>query len=546
MVRAKMARFAPVLIFLVAFIAFAVGIADVPVIDRDEARFAQAARQMVETGDYIDIRFHDGPRHNKPIGIYWLQAGMLHLFATDGIWVHRLVSVMAAALAVLATMWAGRPLVGQRAALWGGIVLASIFMVHAEARLAKTDAALLLSIIVAMGALARVWTNGVVKPSVAAVFWTSLAVGFLIKGPIILMPVGGAVLWCSARAGGVRWMAGLRPVWGVAWALALIVPWYAAIIWRTEGGFLTDSLIGDLTNKITTRDEADGTPPGTYLIAFWFTFWPWVILAPMAALWAWQNRRETAVAFLFGWIIPTWVIFEIVPTKLIHYTLPTYPAVALICGAVLTDVITGKIKFQGWPAHVGLTLAGVVGIAFIALALVAPRAWGDEVHPLAIIGAISAGFMGIMGAVWLYRAQTIQAAIAIALSGVVMMGGLFALTLPSLSQLWIAPRLQQALVAHACLRGPVTIVGFHEPSTIFTFGRDTRLDNVEGALAYLAHTPNAAAWIPAADLAALGIDPTGGIADVTEVRGINYSNGRHVILRLVVSPGRPAPTAPCD
>src|SRR5262245_29557376 len=61
--------------FLVALalLAFVPGFFQIPPIDRDEARFAQATKQMVQSGDYVDIRFQDESRYKKPIGIYWLQ-----------------------------------------------------------------------------------------------------------------------------------------------------------------------------------------------------------------------------------------------------------------------------------------------------------------------------------------------------------------------------------------------------------------------------------------------------------------------------------------
>ena len=60
-----------------SLLAFLPGFFSIPPVDRDEARFAQATKQMVESGDYIDIRFQDKVRYKKPVGIYWLQAGVV-------------------------------------------------------------------------------------------------------------------------------------------------------------------------------------------------------------------------------------------------------------------------------------------------------------------------------------------------------------------------------------------------------------------------------------------------------------------------------------
>src|SRR5437016_13842245 len=82
------------------------GMSETPPLDRDEARFAQATRQMLETGDFLRIRFQDEARNRKPAGIYWLQAASVALFShpeSRAIWPYRLVSVIGAGAAVLLT-----------------------------------------------------------------------------------------------------------------------------------------------------------------------------------------------------------------------------------------------------------------------------------------------------------------------------------------------------------------------------------------------------------------------------------------------------------
>jgi hypothetical protein len=102
-------------VLLLALLSFWVGLAELPVQDRDEARYAQASRQMAETGDWVDIRFQEEARHVKPVGVYWMQAAVLELTGRTGtneVWVHRIPSYLAGAFAALALIWAGTPLVG--------------------------------------------------------------------------------------------------------------------------------------------------------------------------------------------------------------------------------------------------------------------------------------------------------------------------------------------------------------------------------------------------------------------------------------------------
>ena len=96
------------------------GLSDLPVIDRDEARFAQASVQMAETNDHLNIKFQKEARNKKPAAAYWAQTAMIEIFNRDGerrIWVQRLPSALAALLTILALYWGGSRLVGRQAAL---------------------------------------------------------------------------------------------------------------------------------------------------------------------------------------------------------------------------------------------------------------------------------------------------------------------------------------------------------------------------------------------------------------------------------------------
>src|SRR5215475_12939321 len=177
------------ILVLVSLLAFLPGFFQIPPIDRDEARFAQATKQMLESGDYVDIRFQDENRYKKPVGIYWLQAAVVKTAELAGvpearttIWLYRIPSLLGATGAVLLTYWAALAFVSRRAAVLAGLLLATSILLGVEARLAKTDAMLLLTTTAAMGALARAYlTDRKALPSAGwalpAIFWTALGVG---------------------------------------------------------------------------------------------------------------------------------------------------------------------------------------------------------------------------------------------------------------------------------------------------------------------------------------------------------------------------------
>src|ERR1700674_2947266 len=99
-------------LLLCGLLLFLPGFFNIPPIDRDEARFAQATKQMVETGDFVDIRFQDEVRYKKPVGIYWLQSAVVRSAealgvkdAASAIWLYRVPSLLGAIGAVLMTYW---------------------------------------------------------------------------------------------------------------------------------------------------------------------------------------------------------------------------------------------------------------------------------------------------------------------------------------------------------------------------------------------------------------------------------------------------------
>src|ERR1700722_13489564 len=192
------------LLMLCGFLLFLPGFFSIPPIDRDEARFAQATKQMVESGDLVDIRFQDDVRYKKPVGIYWMQAVAVETASALGlpraqvrIWIYRVPSLIGAFGAVLLTYWTALAFVTRRGAVLAGLMMCSSVLIGVEAGGARTDAMLLFTVLAAMGAMARVylsWQRGDDTPhppwSWPAVFWTALAGGVLFKGPFILLFVG--------------------------------------------------------------------------------------------------------------------------------------------------------------------------------------------------------------------------------------------------------------------------------------------------------------------------------------------------------------------
>jgi 4-amino-4-deoxy-L-arabinose transferase-like glycosyltransferase len=149
----------PALAAFIAFVAGLPGLLAIPALDRDESRFAQATAQMLETRDFVVIRYQDQPRFKKPVGIHWLQAASVSVFSSPearDIWAYRIPSLLGAMLAAAACAWGAAAFFGPQSGMLAGAMLGATFLLSTEAFIAKTDAVLCGTTTLALAALARV------------------------------------------------------------------------------------------------------------------------------------------------------------------------------------------------------------------------------------------------------------------------------------------------------------------------------------------------------------------------------------------------------
>jgi 4-amino-4-deoxy-L-arabinose transferase-like glycosyltransferase len=486
---------------LVAFclIAFLPGFFQIPPVDRDEARFAQATKQMIESGEYVDIRFQNEVRYKKPVGIYWLQAaavkagravGVPHALTT--IWLYRLPSLAGAIGAVLVTYWAALAFLGRRAALIAALMMASSVLLGVEARLAKTDAVLLFTCVAAMGAMARIYLNfrraAETKPAWwwPAILWTAIAGGVLVKGPLILMFTTFTALALSILDRSARWLWTLRPFTGLLWMIVLVLPWFAAIVAKSGTTFFTDALGHDMLAKVASGQEAHGAPPGYYLVLFFLTFWPGAPLAALAAPAVWRARREPGAQFLLAWLVPSWLVFEAVITKLPHYVLPLYPAIAILIAGILDQGALVKTRWLvrgtvGWFLFPGI-VAVLIPVAFIVI----DRNLGLVAWPFAAAAVIFGLF-----AWWLYEVDGAERSLLRGMMASVFLATtVFAVVFPSLPALFPSALIAKELRATGCEQLHVVSTGYYqEPSLVFLLGTDTRFANGGDAAQFLNEGP---------------------------------------------------------
>lgn len=291
-------------LFLITFTAAAPGVFNLPALDRDESRFAQASKQYIETGDYLIIRYQDEYRNKKPAGIHWLQSGSTLLLGDEDkldIWTYRVPSWLGAALAAMACFWCGIVLIGRRAAFIGAAMFGATLLLTSEAHISKTDGVLVFLTTWAIGALARLYTSQASHPKqMALLFWFVIGLGLLIKGPVTPMVAAyagfGAWVWNKAAYGrGGDWWRPLAWWPGPLIALAMFIPWLVAIQLATDNTFLQGAVGKDLKDKFAGASEGHAGWPLYHLSHIPAWFFPATLLIVPGAVATWNRLRGETI-----------------------------------------------------------------------------------------------------------------------------------------------------------------------------------------------------------------------------------------------------------
>jgi 4-amino-4-deoxy-L-arabinose transferase-like glycosyltransferase len=531
-------RRAPIVAALVALLAALPGLFTLPPTDRDESRFAEASAQMLESGDFTNIMFQDTPRYKKPVGIYWLQAASVRALSSverREIWAYRIPSVLGAMLAAGAAAWGAAAFLRPREALAAGALLAATLVLSTESTLATTDAALCGAVTLSLAAMGRVYMaargGSAASRWVGLLFWIGMAGALLLKGPIgpmvAVLTALALALW-DRRA---RWLGGLNWDWGLIVFCGLVLPWALAITVATDGGFWGVAVGGDLAPKLFGGQEGHGAPPGYFAVLSPVLLFPAVLLAPAALVRGWQARAEPGVRFALCWLIPSWIVFELVPTKLPHYTLPCFGALAWLMAAALRQPLGPRVRW------IGAGIAAAVAVGFVVAAALAAAAYGQPPSWVwVVLIALSMATAAVCAIYFTGRGRPGLAAALTCAFGVLghacLVGGLA----PTLSGVWLSERVAQQVTAagsQGFSKGPTAVAGYAEPSLVFALGAPTELGSAkraadaigEGRMAVVEQRQDAAfrRSIAAGSVSAH-------VAGT--VKGLDYSTGHAQILRL--------------
>ena len=473
--------------------------------DRDEPRFAQASREMIERQDFIVPHFNGAYRFDKPVLIYWLMTANYRLFGINE-FTARLGSSLSGVLACWLMYLLGRKFFNRQVGLFAAAILASCPLMVVESKLATADALLTVFLVAVLGLWLAIQGTRT-KWYYAVLLGLALGLGTLAKGPIVWLFLGAGALASAllqmgrkilrdnsyqrlAKPPDKTWGLTIRNValllLAVAVAAAVFLPWGLAALVKTQGAYWSEGVGRHVLQRSSESLEGHWGPPGYYLASWIVCAFPWSVLGPLAIWQAWRSRKDDwRMAGLLGWVIGPWLVLELVQTKLVHYALGCYPAMAILIAVLLYDwqdelgqklksSVLGRMALSAlWIIAIAIGAALVTAVGFLCLGPLAQL--GGPGAPLllaaGLAGLVTVG-TGLLVRHSLVKGRT-KAAIACGFTGVMIwaaiVGGLVA---PAISSYRVAPK--AAAVAKK-LSPPGTqfvLFGFDEPSMIWYLAAD--------------------------------------------------------------------------
>lgn len=393
------------LLFCGLVLLYSLGNWSLPLIDRDEPRFAEASREMRQSGDFIIPRLNGNYRFDKPPLIYWCQAAAFACLGENDFAARFPSALFAAAAAIVTAAWGAR-LYGSKVGFWAGLAFGTCLQVFIHARAGVADMPMVFFFLTAswtgwerscnrdsgnpssraLESQARRGNRGS-GPESKALWWcfySSLALGFLAKGPVALLPIFSAPL--SAWINGTRYRLHVASALAGLLLTAFIVGlWGIPALWMTHGEFFNVGIGRHVLMRSIEPMESHGgigvfgyfglLP--FYLISIFFSFFPWCIFLP-GTIRHLRGERGAPENYLLCTIAPVILVFTAVQTKLPHYILPCFPMLSILAAR--------QIAQSRWsPRIAGSVIAIYAVVALLVFPAIAPyfpaRAIVDAVQP---------------------------------------------------------------------------------------------------------------------------------------------------------------------
>jgi len=376
--------------------------------DRDEPRNAGCAAEMLARGDWVVPVFNGELRTAKPVLLYWLIMSAYAVFGLNE-FAARFPSALLGIGTVLATYHIGKRLFNPQVGLWSALLLTTSLMFNVASRAATPDASLLFFSTLALLVFAHVsFPRFPARPSMIVLMYGLMGLGVLAKGPVgVVLPMAVIGMFLlidrlpsaqTLKESGprpeprsvelpllrlvefaamlVRPFAPLHflktlwvmwPLTAIGTVLAVSLPWYAWVQYRTDGQWVREFLLVENIRRAATPMENHHGTPLFYPVALLVGFFPASVFIGATltnAVCAIRKRDawSQAYIFLFCWVGVFVFIFTLAQTKLPSYVTPTHPALALLAGSFFYQWTRGEFELSRWRGRIVMTCLAAVGI----------------------------------------------------------------------------------------------------------------------------------------------------------------------------------------
>ncbi len=516
--------------------------------DRDEPRFTRATVEMIESGNYLVPTFNGQMWADKPILFYWFMSIAIRLLGPTE-FACRFWGAVGTAVTCLLTFFIGQRLFGAKSGLWAMVILASTLMMIGVGTMATIDAVLLPFIVAVMAIFVRTAISGT-RISHIILAGVALGAGMLAKGPMGLQPI--VVIAVALLLGRKTGLGVRRFVW--QFGPALIIGGLLFLAWAIPANNATDGeffrvFIGRhvLTRAIKPMEQHGGNfllylP--YYLVVTIVGFFPWILHLPgaISSMLGGRVGGRYCRALLISWVMPIFIIMTLAATKLPHYIIFIWPAMALMVGGTIVaaqqNVLTERDKI--WLRR-GVWFFGPFAMVTVLLLMAGP--WFVKIPGLRWSGMASGTVLAVMAiiAIRYQRADRPQVSAVILLIGMFVfeIPILFGL-LPAIEQIKITPAIAQAVKAKTGKEIPVATYKFGEPTLNFYIGRQIEpLGDEKAVVSWSRQAGEAVLIIPKNKLDSIqesyGNLP---LEEIASKKGFNYSKGKIVELTALIRNAR--------
>lgn len=342
------------ILLVIGYILLSANIRGLYIYALDEAKNSECAREMLESGDFIVPTFNQELRTDKPPLHYYFMIASYAVFGVNE-FSARFFSVVFGVLTVLITYLFARRFAGQSVAILTSIIFLSSLHVSIQFHMAVPDPYLIFFMTASFMAFYTFLKTG--NKAYLWIIYISLALGSLTKGPVAVVLPGltfVTYLVITGKFNGVT-IKSFRPGWGILLFLAIALPWYLAVHYKTGGEWTSQFFLKHNLNRYTDTMEGHGAIFLVTPLMVIVGMLPFSVFVIQAFKFSWQNRKSNEMyLYVAITVLVITIFFSLSKTKLPNYTVPAYPLFAIMLGGFLNTAIKVDENVKGNRISLGV------------------------------------------------------------------------------------------------------------------------------------------------------------------------------------------------